>query len=263
MPIAFACPHCGKQYRLGDESAGKRAKCTCGQLMKVPDAPPPSPPPIPMGELVDPVPEGILEPAPPQPASAPPAQPALTPLTPLGPTPAAGYARRFGGGPLNDRDLVGSFMTFLGWAPPVVVAWYLLRVIYVLCVGGRPNLTFLVYPMARESLLWLGILQLLAMGALVGYTCWLYVPGGIGIIQGKSEGVRKGTLACYLFFAVLALDLVFKLIAVVVFASGLGAPVVDFVFRLMWRPALWALVYAAVPGLLLWWCLTKGASLRR
>jgi predicted Zn finger-like uncharacterized protein len=35
--IEFQCPKCGKQYRVKDEGAGKRGKCTqCGEVLKVP-----------------------------------------------------------------------------------------------------------------------------------------------------------------------------------------------------------------------------------
>ena len=35
--IRFACPSCSKQLKAGDESAGKKVKCsTCGQLLIVP-----------------------------------------------------------------------------------------------------------------------------------------------------------------------------------------------------------------------------------
>lgn len=46
MPISFACD-CGKQLRVGDEHAGKRAKCpACKNPVSVP-APPPPPDPEP------------------------------------------------------------------------------------------------------------------------------------------------------------------------------------------------------------------------
>ena len=44
MSISFACPSCGKAYRLKDELAGKTARCVCGKQIKVPT---PSPPPAP------------------------------------------------------------------------------------------------------------------------------------------------------------------------------------------------------------------------
>jgi predicted Zn finger-like uncharacterized protein len=37
MAIAFSCQHCGKQYRVNDDLAGKKIKCSkCGQAAKVP-----------------------------------------------------------------------------------------------------------------------------------------------------------------------------------------------------------------------------------
>ena len=37
MPIAFACPDCGKKYRVNEKMAGKTAKCQgCGKTIKVP-----------------------------------------------------------------------------------------------------------------------------------------------------------------------------------------------------------------------------------
>lgn len=42
MPIEFACA-CGKQFKVADEYAGKRSKCTaCGQPVVVPTPPPPA-----------------------------------------------------------------------------------------------------------------------------------------------------------------------------------------------------------------------------
>ena len=64
MPISFRCPSCGKTFKVGEDLAGKRAKCNCGQVFKIP--------------------------APAQPA---PAQPAATPPAPVPPTqPAQGPA---------------------------------------------------------------------------------------------------------------------------------------------------------------------------
>src|SRR5713226_7302801 len=37
MPIAFACPGCGKQFRVSDNMAGRKAKCSaCATIMQVP-----------------------------------------------------------------------------------------------------------------------------------------------------------------------------------------------------------------------------------
>ncbi len=42
MPIEFAC-ECGKAFKVADEFAGKRSKCTaCGQPVVVPTPPPPA-----------------------------------------------------------------------------------------------------------------------------------------------------------------------------------------------------------------------------
>jgi hypothetical protein len=48
MPITFSCP-CGRQLQVGDEHAGKRARCPeCAAVVAVPvaDAPPPLPPQV-------------------------------------------------------------------------------------------------------------------------------------------------------------------------------------------------------------------------
>jgi RsiW-degrading membrane proteinase PrsW (M82 family) len=44
MSIAFACTACGKSFKVKDDLAGRRAKCTCGQVVTVPL---PEPPPLP------------------------------------------------------------------------------------------------------------------------------------------------------------------------------------------------------------------------
>ena len=36
MSIAFACTGCGKAFKVKDELAGRKAKCTCGQVVTVP-----------------------------------------------------------------------------------------------------------------------------------------------------------------------------------------------------------------------------------
>lgn len=69
MPIEFRCHQCGKLLRVGDETAGKQAKCpSCGIVQPIPAAAPspelPSPPPgAPVGN-----PFGAV---PPMPAAAP------------------------------------------------------------------------------------------------------------------------------------------------------------------------------------------------
>jgi predicted Zn finger-like uncharacterized protein len=76
MPIAFACPHCAKPFRVADELAGKRSKCpSCGNTLMVPasaavQAPPPAPPPYvpPPAPVYAPPPAPVYAPPPPQPA---------------------------------------------------------------------------------------------------------------------------------------------------------------------------------------------------
>jgi len=42
MAIKFFCVHCGKEYRVKDEAAGKKGECTeCGSVIEVPAAPEP------------------------------------------------------------------------------------------------------------------------------------------------------------------------------------------------------------------------------
>jgi len=36
MSINFRCPHCGKSYSLEDKFAGKKAKCKCGVVIRIP-----------------------------------------------------------------------------------------------------------------------------------------------------------------------------------------------------------------------------------
>jgi hypothetical protein len=37
MPIKFACPSCNKGYNVKDELAGKKARCSCGAVMPIPN----------------------------------------------------------------------------------------------------------------------------------------------------------------------------------------------------------------------------------
>ena len=37
MPISVSCPHCGKEYNVKDEAAGKKFKCKeCEAIVEVP-----------------------------------------------------------------------------------------------------------------------------------------------------------------------------------------------------------------------------------
>lgn len=291
MPISFACSHCGKQFQVGDELAGKRAKCVCGQAVTVPAAPAPSAP-IPMGIPVEdpgaaspvtpgapqappsgappsaPVPMGILvedtgtaSPMTPGSPQAAPTAAGPTPVTPspLGPTYPGGYSRPFRWGQVSDKDLVGSFMAFLGWAPPAALVGYLCWAVYALCTEVPARIVFFMFYAG-----WLPGLQLFISGVVAGFTSWFYVFGGIGTVQGKREGIRKGITACYLSFALLGINLMFIFIRAVQFASEYGGDsFLGIVFEVMWKAFLRALLAAIVPGLVLAWCLTRGSTVRR
>ena len=63
MPIEFQCTGCGKRLRVGDENAGKKAKCPeCGALADIPQTPEPGPQDAPAGQI-----SGGLPPVPPLP----------------------------------------------------------------------------------------------------------------------------------------------------------------------------------------------------
>lgn len=38
--IPVTCPTCGMQKNVPDEQAGKKAKCRCGEVIRIPDANP-------------------------------------------------------------------------------------------------------------------------------------------------------------------------------------------------------------------------------
>jgi hypothetical protein len=76
MPISFQCPECAKPFNLGDELAGKKARCGCGLVMLVPQ---------PAAPLQQPVQQQPLAPQQPlDPLMAPSQQP-LAPQQPLDP----------------------------------------------------------------------------------------------------------------------------------------------------------------------------------
>jgi len=89
MPIAFKCPQCSKAFNVGDELAGKQARCGCGTVILVPPAVAapvqqqlvPVQQPLAPSQPVDPL----------MPASAPSEQadPLMGPLTPTQPMAAA------------------------------------------------------------------------------------------------------------------------------------------------------------------------------
>ncbi|MFP6751658.1 MAG: hypothetical protein VB855_08280, partial [Pirellulaceae bacterium] len=39
MPIAFQCSQCSKTFRVADDKAGKKTRCSCGAALQVPQAP--------------------------------------------------------------------------------------------------------------------------------------------------------------------------------------------------------------------------------
>lgn len=41
MAIQFSCAKCGKSFSVRDENSGKRAKCSCGHILRVPKIDPP------------------------------------------------------------------------------------------------------------------------------------------------------------------------------------------------------------------------------
>lgn len=47
MPIACACSTCGKRYRVADDMAGRKGKCTCGDVFVIPQIAAPEPTAIP------------------------------------------------------------------------------------------------------------------------------------------------------------------------------------------------------------------------
>ncbi len=104
MPISFQCPECAKSFKVGDELAGKKARCKCGAAIQVPQPVAPA-----QQQPVDPLlgPLAANQPAAdPLMGSTPPAQPPVDPL--MGPqavdplagsiSPAAPSATPAGGG---------------------------------------------------------------------------------------------------------------------------------------------------------------------
>lgn len=100
MAIEFRCPQCQKLLRVGDDAAGKQAKCPgCGAQVTVPSAtapPPPTGSPF-DGGASDPF--GGLPPVPPVGSDNPYAAP-LSTSTPMGGV----YGRAGGSGPPWERD---------------------------------------------------------------------------------------------------------------------------------------------------------------
>ena len=71
MPITFACD-CGKQLKVGDEFAGKRAKCpACAAVLAVPtdDSFPTAPPPLPLPATTEDDAYKLLDDGPPAPTA--------------------------------------------------------------------------------------------------------------------------------------------------------------------------------------------------
>ena len=122
----FNCDACGKRYTWKPQLAGKRAKCACGAVIVVPDAPspPPAAEPPPQDDLYD-----FAEP-PPAPAAtaahvpAPMATPAVQTIA-YQSAPTERERKRFSAETMIDRPrdfyipiglLVIGFLAILGWA---------------------------------------------------------------------------------------------------------------------------------------------------
>jgi hypothetical protein len=95
MPIAFQCPQCSKAFNVGDELAGKQARCGCGTVILVPPAvaapvqqqpAPVQQQPLAPSQPVDPL-MGPLTPTQPMAATAP-----MQPMAPGQQVPADGLA---------------------------------------------------------------------------------------------------------------------------------------------------------------------------
>jgi hypothetical protein len=63
MPISFQCPECAKPFNLGDEMAGKKARCGCGAVIRVPQSAAPAQQPAPPSPAQQPlVPQQPVDP---------------------------------------------------------------------------------------------------------------------------------------------------------------------------------------------------------
>jgi hypothetical protein len=103
MPITVHCSQCGRSYQLRDELAGKKAKCKCGGVISIPEAPA-----APLAPLVDPDPLSALldESLPPMGEAAP--LPAVAAnYQPASPAPAPVRRRRSEMNPLALGALIG------------------------------------------------------------------------------------------------------------------------------------------------------------
>jgi hypothetical protein len=72
MPIEMGCTGCGQTLRVGDEHAGKRARCPqCGAIVQIPEAGAAAPPPSAMPPPAESPFGSTMPPMPPPPAESP------------------------------------------------------------------------------------------------------------------------------------------------------------------------------------------------
>ena len=249
MPIKLQCPGCGKVFQLGDDRAGRQARCRCGAVIRVPAAAteptdsswedevsrafgPGKPPRSPRG--------------PAQPEAAAGAAPTSGPKASVDDTDASGAGTRpqrpSKPAPKTAREtarsLVASLPPIQKWRPkkgdpwPGVVA--IACVVYgVLAVVG--NVAGIAAGVSGDF-----FTAVCQTGIAVGVVC-----GGVLIAKGDPRGPAWAGLACLLFCAFPGLELLQGVRAFVAGGAGL-----DFLQLLAFSVAAYAVpVAVAVWGL--------------
>lgn len=181
MPIEFRCHQCGKLLRVGDETAGKQAKCpSCGSIQAIPAASPapemPSAPPLarPASNPFGAPPNAGFGGSPEFQSDNPYASPPSPMLPPAGPFYDYDRFGRPRSGPPWERDgaSIGSYFATLKE------------------VLGAPNLMF--SEMRREGGLGAPLLYGMAGGVVWGLVGLMFQVGVQALIMGLAAGAPGG-----------------------------------------------------------------------
>lgn len=134
MPISFQCPECAKPFNVGDELAGKKARCGCGLVMLVPQPAAPLQKPVQQQPLapqqpLDPLMAPSQQPFDPLMGSLPPAQQGVAPQQPFNPMAAMQQPTAAGGGGKGAKIAIMVGAGVGGVAVVGLLAWLVMSLI--------------------------------------------------------------------------------------------------------------------------------------
>ena len=131
-------------------------------------------------------------------------------------------------------------------------------------VGGGSQLATAIGQLSREigGLFWVGVLVRILVCAMGAFACYLYLAGGIGILQGRADGAEKGAMASTTALTIVGIDLVWSIIFLIALgqrseaaSARIGGAIGAAIFV--------AVLQSVIPAALLYWCTRHGRNLPR